>query len=51
MTCHQRRHTCLTRMREAGMAPQAVQAHAGHAPPRSSSWSWPRLPRQLQSHV
>src|SRR5260221_4889252 len=25
-TCHQLRHTCLTRLREAGMAPEAVQA-------------------------
>jgi site-specific recombinase XerD len=25
------RHTCLTRLREAGMALEAVQAEAGHA--------------------
>jgi integrase/recombinase XerD len=25
------RHTCLTRLREAGMALEAVQAQAGHA--------------------
>jgi len=30
-TCHELRHTCLTRLREAGMALEAVQAHAGHA--------------------
>lgn len=30
-TCHQLRHTCLTRLREAGMALEAVQAQAGHA--------------------
>ena len=30
--CHQPRHTCLTRLREAGMALEAVQARAGHAP-------------------
>ena len=30
-TCHERRHTCLTRLREAGMALEAVQARAGHA--------------------
>jgi integrase/recombinase XerD len=29
-TCHQLRHTCLTRLREAGMAREAVQAQAGH---------------------
>lgn len=30
ITCHQLRHTCLTRLREAGMALEAVQAQAGH---------------------
>jgi site-specific recombinase XerD len=30
-TCHQLRHTCLTRLREAGMVLEAVQAQAGHA--------------------
>jgi integrase/recombinase XerD len=30
VTCHQLRHTCLTRLREAGMALEAVQAQAGH---------------------
>jgi site-specific recombinase XerD len=29
-TCHQLRHTCLTRLRESGMALEAVQAQAGH---------------------
>ena len=29
-TCHELRHTCLTRLREAGMALEAVQAQAGH---------------------
>jgi integrase/recombinase XerD len=29
-TCHELRHTCLTRLREAGMAIEAVQAQAGH---------------------
>ncbi|MGW0838804.1 tyrosine-type recombinase/integrase [Streptomyces sp. NPDC002787] len=28
-TCHQLRHTCLTRLREAGMALEAVQAQVG----------------------
>ena len=28
--CHGLRHTCLTRLREAGMALEAVQAQAGH---------------------
>ncbi len=31
VTCHQLRYTCLTRLREAGMALEAVQAQAGHA--------------------
>jgi integrase/recombinase XerD len=30
VTCHQLRHTCLTRLREAGMALEAIQAQAGH---------------------
>jgi integrase/recombinase XerD len=30
-TCHQLRHTCLTRLREAGVALEAIQAQAGHA--------------------
>jgi integrase/recombinase XerD len=29
--CHELPHTCLTRLREAGMALEAVQAQAGHA--------------------
>jgi integrase/recombinase XerD len=29
-TCHELRHTCLTRLRGAGMALEAVQALAGH---------------------
>jgi site-specific recombinase XerD len=29
-SCHQLRRTCLTRLREAGMALEAVQAQAGH---------------------
>ena len=29
-TCHELRHTCLTRLREAGMALEAVRAQAGH---------------------
>jgi integrase/recombinase XerD len=29
-TCHELRHTCLTRLREKGMALEAVQAQAGH---------------------
>ena len=39
-TCHELRHTCLTRLREAGMALEAVQAQAGHR----SIESTPRLP-------
>ena len=30
LTCHQLRHTCLTRLREAGMPLEALQAQAGH---------------------
>jgi integrase/recombinase XerD len=30
-TCHMLRHTCFTRLREAGMALEAIQAQAGHA--------------------
>jgi site-specific recombinase XerD len=30
LTCHMLRHTCLTRLREAGMALEAVQGQAGH---------------------
>ena len=30
-TCHELRHTCLTRLREAAMALEAVQAQAGPA--------------------
>ena len=30
-TCHEVRHTCFTRLREAGMALEASQAQAGHA--------------------
>ncbi|MGI8728798.1 MAG: tyrosine-type recombinase/integrase [Solirubrobacteraceae bacterium] len=29
-SCHELRHTCLTRLREAGMALEALQAQAGH---------------------
>lgn len=29
-SCHELRHTCLTRLREAGMALEAIQAQAGH---------------------
>src|SRR5205807_10601043 len=35
-TCHELRHTCLTRLREAGMALEAVQAQAGHASTEST---------------
>jgi len=29
-SCHELRHTCMTRLREAGMSLEAVQAQAGH---------------------
>ena len=42
-TCHELRHTCLTRLREAGMALEAVQAQAGHraSSPPGSTCTWP----------
>jgi integrase/recombinase XerD len=30
-SCHQLRHTCFTRLRQAGMSLEAIQAQAGHA--------------------
>ena len=30
LSCHQLRHTCFTRLRENGMALEAIQAQAGH---------------------
>lgn len=30
-TCHELRHTCFTRLREAGMSLEAIQAQAGHS--------------------
>jgi site-specific recombinase XerD len=39
-TCHELRHTCLTWLREAGMALEVVQAQAGHR----SIESTPHLP-------
>ena len=43
-TCHELRHTCFTRLREAGMAIEAIQAQAGHrSSPRPGStytWAW-----------
>jgi integrase/recombinase XerD len=30
-SCHELRHTCFTRLREAGMALEAIQTQAGHA--------------------
>jgi integrase/recombinase XerD len=46
-TCHELRHTCLTRLREAGMALEAVQAQAGHASIESTriyTWLMTGLP-------
>ncbi|MGE5288471.1 MAG: tyrosine-type recombinase/integrase [Micromonosporaceae bacterium] len=42
-TCHQLRHTCLTRLREAGMALEAVQARPGtpRSSPPGSTCTWP----------
>ena len=48
-TCHELRHTCFTRLREAGMAIEAIQAQAGHRSITSTrvylhlaSTGWPR---------
>ena len=35
-TCHHLRLTCFTRLREAGMALEAIQALAGHASSEST---------------
>jgi integrase len=43
LTCHQLRHTCLTRLREAGMALEAVRRHAPH---RHRRRPLPRHPRR-----
>jgi integrase/recombinase XerD len=45
LTCHQLRHTCLTRLREAGMALEAVQMQAGHRSIEST-----RIYLQLANH-
>ncbi|MHB8330220.1 MAG: tyrosine-type recombinase/integrase [Acidimicrobiales bacterium] len=31
LTCHELRHTCLTRLRESGMSLEALQSQAGHS--------------------
>jgi len=40
LTCHQLRHTCFTRLREAGMALEAIQAQAGHRSIESTRIYW-----------
>jgi site-specific recombinase XerD len=42
-SCHELRHTCLTRLREAGMALEAVQARPGmpRSSPSGSTCTWP----------
>ncbi len=54
-TCHELRHTCPTRLREAGMALEAVQAQAGHASIESTgsicTWpmtGWRRTPKGVE---
>ena len=57
-TCHQLRHTCLTRLREAGMALDAVQAQAGHRSIESTriylhltnDWLCRRVPPGVGAH-
>jgi integrase/recombinase XerD len=43
LTCHQLRHTCLTRLREAGMALEALRPRPGTAPSSrpGSICTWP----------
>lgn len=46
--CHRLRHTCLTRLREAGMSLEALQAQAGHKSITSTMAYLHLCPRRLQ---
>lgn len=46
--CHRLRHTCLTRLRQAGMSLEALQAQAGHRSMTSTRIYLHLCPRELQ---
>lgn len=46
--CHRLRHTCLTRLRQAGMSMEALQAQAGHKSMTSTRVYLHLCPRELQ---
>ena len=46
--CHRLRHTCLTRLRQAGMSLEALQAQAGHRSMTSTGIYLHLCPRELQ---
>jgi len=46
--CHRLRHTCLTRLRQAGMSLEALQAQAGHRSISSTMIYLHLCPRELQ---
>jgi integrase/recombinase XerD len=46
--CHRLRHTCFTRLREAGMSLEALQAQAGHKSITSTMMYLHLCPRRLQ---
>ena len=46
--CHRLRHTCLTRLRQAGMSLEALQAQAGHKSMTSTGIYLHLCPRELQ---
>ncbi len=46
--CHRLRHTCLTRLRQAGMSLEALQAQAGHKSITSTMIYLHLCPRELQ---
>jgi len=48
LRCHRLRHTCFTRLREAGMSLEALQAQAGHKSITSTMAYLHLCPRRLQ---
>ena len=47
--CHRLRHTCLTRLRQAGMSMEALQAQAGHRSMASTRIYLHLCPRELRN--
>jgi len=47
--CHRLRHTCLTRLRQAGMSMEALQAQAGHRSMASTRVYLHLCPRELRN--